>query len=326
MIKSESTKVKPIHSHNESDIALPFIKSKAKRTIIWRRFKEKIIHYFFLANGLIAIVILLGIFSLLFIEGFPALKQIGLGEFFLSDHWDPTSPERESYGILAMVVSTLMVTFGALLIAVPVGIACAAYIADVANHKVREIIKPVIEILAGIPSVVIGFLGIVLVGPMLAKLLGITNGLNAINGSILLAVMSLPTIISISEDAIIAVPQEFKNASLALGATKWQTLIRVTIPSALSGIIAAVMLGMGRAIGETMTVLMACGNAPALPHSFLDSVRTMTATIAIELGETVQGDIHYRSLFIIGFVLFLMTFLMNLVSDIVLQKYQNTGR
>ena len=138
--------------------------------------------------------------------------------------------------------------------------------------------------------------------------------------------MSLPTIISISEDAIVSVPQEYKNASLALGANKWQTLIRVTIPSALSGIIAAVMLGMGRAIGETMTVLMACGNAPAMPHSFLDPVRTMTATIAIELGETVQGDIHYRSLFIIGTVLFMMTFLVNLVSDIVLQKFQRVNR
>lgn len=303
-----------------------FIKSKTSKAIIWRRFKEKAIHWFFFANGLFSIIILFGIFSLLLIEGFPALKEIGLGEFFLSDRWNPTSPERESYGVLAMVVSTLMVTVGAMLIAVPVGIACAAYIADVANSKVREIVKPVIEILAGIPSVVIGFLGIVLIGPMIAEVVGTSNGLNAINGSILLAIMSLPTIISISEDAIISVPQEFKNASLALGATKWQTLIRVTIPAALSGIVASVMLGMGRAIGETMTVLMACGNAPALPHSFLDSVRTMTATIAIELGETVQGGIHYRSLFVIGFVLFLMTFLVNLVSDIVLQKYQNVAR
>ncbi len=313
-------------SDNETVCRSLVTKSKADNIVFRRRFKEKAINYFFLANGILAIVILLAIFSLLFIEGFPALKKIGWGGFFLSDHWDPTSPEKESYGILAMVLSTLMVTFGALLIAVPVGIACAAYIADVANQKVREIVKPVIEILAGIPSVVIGFLGIVLVGPMLAKLFGITNGLNAVNGAILLAIMSLPTIISISEDAIISVPQELKNASLALGATRWQTLIRVTIPSALSGIIAAVMLGMGRAIGETMTVLMACGNAPALPHSFLDSVRTMTATIAIELGETVQGDIHYRSLFVIGFVLFLMTFFVNLISDIVLQKYQNIGR
>lgn len=296
--------------------------ARTNKKVVWRRIREKAIHNFFLINGLFSVIVLLGIFSLLFTEGFPALKEIGLSEFFLRSAWDPTSPEAETYGILAMVVSTMMVTIGALIIAVPIGIATAAYLADVANPRVREIVKPVIEILAGIPSVVVGFLGIIILGPLLAKLFGTSNGLNAINGSILLAVMSLPTIISISEDAILSVPQEFKNASLALGATKWQTLVRVTIPAALSGIIAAVMLGMGRAIGETMTVLMACGNAPALPHSFLDSVRTMTATIAIELGETVQGDIHYRSLFVIGFVLFLMTFLVNLVSDLVLQKYQ----
>jgi phosphate transport system permease protein len=290
------------------------------------RFKETVIEHFFMAHGLIAVVVLIGIFSLLLVEGLPAIKEVGLKEFFLSSHWDPTSFERESYGILALLVSTLMVTCGALLIAVPVGILSAAYIADVAHPKVREIVKPVIEILAGIPSVVIGFLGILVVGPALAKLFGTTNGLNAVNGSILLAVMSLPTIISISEDAIVSVPREFKDASLALGATRWQTLIRVTIPAAFSGIIASVMLGMGRAIGETMTVLMACGNAPALPRSFLDSIQTMTATIAIELGETVQGGIHYRSLFVIAFILFIMTFLVNLVSDLVLNKYQKANR
>jgi phosphate transport system permease protein len=290
--------------------------------IRWRHFKEKAIYCFFFFHGIIAIVILVGIFSLLFTESLPAFREIGLREFFLSSHWDPTSPVRASYGILAMVLSTLMVTVGALLLAVPIGIACAAYIADVANPKFREIVKPVIEILAGIPSVVIGFLGIVVLGPILTKVFHTSNGLNAINGSILLAVMSLPTIISISEDAIISVPQEFKNASLALGGTRWQTLVRVTLPSALSGIIAAVMLGMGRAIGETMTVLMATGNAPALPNSFLEPIRTMTATIAIELGETVQGGLHYQSLFVIGFALFLMTFLVNLISDLVLQKYQ----
>ena len=292
----------------------------------WRRLKEKLIENVFFLNGLIAIIILLGIFSLLFIEGFPAFKTIGFREFFFSSHWDPTSPVKEAYGILAMLLSTLMVTAGAMVIAVPVGIACAAYIADVASPRIREIIKPVIEILAGIPSVVIGFLGIIVVGPILARLFGTSHGLNALNGSLLLAVMALPTIISISEDAIVSVPQEYKNASLALGANRWQTLIKVTIPSAMSGIVASVMLGMGRAIGETMTVLMACGNAPALPSSFMDSVRTMTATIAIELGETVQGGIHYRSLFVIGFVLFIMTFLVNLISDLVLQKYQRVNR
>ncbi len=326
-LRNKTTPIKPSLMQPAEKPELPISRSgkRISRSTLWRQIREKSISTFFLTNGLIAIVILLGIFSLLFIEAFPAIREIGLMEFLTKSIWNPTSLEKESYGILSMVVSTLMVTFGALFISVPVGIGCAAYLADVASPKIREIAKPVVEILAGIPSVVIGFLGIVLVGPLLAKVFGISNGLNAVNGSVLLAVMSLPTIISISEDAIVSVPQEFKNASLALGANRWQTLIRVTLPASLSGIVAAVMLGMGRAIGETMTVLMACGNAPAMPHSFLDSVRTMTATIAIELGETVQGDIHYRSLFVIGFVLFLMTFLVNLVSDMVLQRFQRKG-
>jgi len=298
------------------------IRKLSIRPFLWRRMKEKAIENFFRTHGLLAVFILIGIFSLLFTEGLPALKALGLKPFFLNARWDPTSPVEESYGLLAMLVSTLMTTLGAMIIAVPAGIGCAAYIADVASPRTREIVKPVIEILAGIPSVVVGFLGIIVIGPFLARVFGTSNGLNAVNGSVLLAVMSLPTIISISEDAIISVPREYKNASLALGASRWQTLIRVTIPAAMSGIIAAVMLGMGRAIGETMTVLMACGNAPAMPGSFLDSVRTMTATIAIELGETVQGGLHYQSLFVIALVLFLMTFLVNLVSDLVLQKYQ----
>jgi phosphate transport system permease protein len=297
----------------------------SQKKYYWRRSKEKFIEHFFLINGLFAIFVLVGIFSILFIEGFPAFKTIHFREL-LNTHWDPTSPVKASYGLTAMIISTLMTTLGALLIAVPLGIASAAYIAEVAPAKLREIVKPVIEILAGIPSVVIGFLGIVLVGPLLAKAFGTPSGLNAINGSILLAVMSLPTIMSISEDAIISVPQEYKKASLALGGTRWQTLVHVTLPAASSGIIAAVMLGMGRAIGETMTVLMATGNAPAMPHSFTDPVRTMTATIAIELGETVQGGIHYRSLFVVAIVLFAMTFVVNLISDIVLQKYQKVSR
>lgn len=290
------------------------------RVRTWRRLKEKAIETFFLLNGLFAVLVLLAIFSMLFTEGWPALKRVPFGEWFLSAEWDPTSPVRESYGILALIVSTLMVSVGALILAVPLGIACAAYIADVAPARVREVVKPVIEILAGIPSVVVGFFGLVVLGPLLAKVFHTGNGLNGVNGSILLAIMALPTIMSVSEDAIVSVPQELKNASLALGATRWQTLVRVTIPAALSGIVASVMLGMGRAIGETMTVLMACGNAPAIPHSFLDPVRTMTATIAIELGETVQGSTHFHSLFVIAFFLFLMTFAVNLASDLILQR------
>jgi phosphate transport system permease protein len=219
-----------------------------------------------------------------------------------------------------------MVTVGALVIAVPLGVACAAFLSELAPPRLREFLKPAVEILAGIPSVVVGFLGIVLVNPLISRIFGISHGLNALNGAILLAVMSLPTIISLSEDALRAVPHSYKEASLALGANRWQTLVRVLIPSGLSGIIASVMLGMGRAIGETMTVLMATGNAPALTFNFLEAIQTMTATIAIELGEVPYNTTHYYALFVIGFVLFVMTFLVNLVSDLILQKYQEVER
>jgi len=292
------------------------------RNINFRRLKESIIQAFFFTNGVLVIFILFGIFIFLLYTSIPAFREIDIKEFFIGKNWDPTSPVKEEYGILSMIVSTLMVTLGALVIAVPLGIGVASYLSDVASWKVREIIKPIIEILAGIPSVVIGFLGIVLFGSVIAKIFGSSHGLNAVNGSILLAVMTLPTIISISEDSLNAVPRAYSEASLALGASRWQTLIRVKIPASLSGIIAAVMLGMGRAIGETMTVLMATGNAPAFPKGFLSSIRTMTANIAIELGEVPYFTTHYYALFAIGFVLFIITFLVNLISDLILYKYQ----
>lgn len=292
------------------------------RNINFRKLKDSIIRAFFFTNGILAVFILLGIFLFLLYTAIPAFREIDIKEFFTSKNWNPTSPVKEQYGILSMIFSTFLVTLGALAIAVPIGVGAASYLSDVAHWKVREIVKPVIEILAGIPSVVIGFLGIVLFGPAIAKITGQSHGLNAVNGSILLAVMALPTIISISEDSLNAVPRAYKEASLALGASRWQTLIRVKIPAALSGIIAAVMLGMGRAIGETMTVLMATGNAPAFPSGFLSSIRTMTATIAIELGEVPYYTTHYYALFAIGLVLFIITFIVNLISDLVLHKFQ----
>ena len=292
------------------------------KNINFRRLKESIIRAFFFTNGVLVIAILFGIFIFLLFTSFPTFKEIDIKEFFTGKNWDPTSPVKEEYGILSMIASTFIVTLGALVIAVPLGIGVASYLSDVAHWKVREIVKPIIEILAGIPSVVIGFLGIVLFGPVIAKVFGLSNGLNAVNGSILLAIMSLPTIISISEDSLNAVPRSYSEASLALGASRWQTLIRVKIPAALSGISAAVMLGMGRAIGETMTVLMATGNAPAFPKGFLSSIRTMTANIAIELGEVPYFTTHYYALFAIGLVLFIITFLVNLASDLILHKFQ----
>jgi phosphate transport system permease protein len=286
------------------------------------KIKENIIHGLFLLNGLIVVLVLCGIFYILVTTSFPALKEIGLKEFLMSARWNPTSYYTSSYGIVSMLVSTFMVTVGALLIAIPLGVGTAAYLTDVAPARVREIAKPIIEILAGIPSVVIGFLGIVLVGPLIARIFGLPNGLNAINGSVLLAVMALPTIISISEDALKSVPKTFVEASLALGATRWQTVARVKIPAAVSGIFASCMLGMGRAVGETMTVLMATGCAPAMPRNFFDPVRTMTATIAIELGEVPYYTTHYYALFAVGLALFVITFFINMTADAVLRKFQ----
>jgi len=287
-----------------------------------RKIKEKAIHFFFFFTGILAVIILLGIFLMLFLNGLQTFKDVRPFEFFFTTKWNPSAYGESSYGILSMIVSTFMVTLGAMIIAVPLGIGASAYIAEIASERVRDILKPIIGILAGIPSVVIGFIGIVLVGPFIAKVFGLSSGLNALNGSILLAVMSLPTIISVSEDAIREVPKEYKEASYALGANRWATLIKVTIPAAYSGIIVSIMLGIGRAIGETMTVLMATGNAPSMPRGFFDSVRTMTATIAIEMGEVPYGTTHYYSLFAIGATLFLISLGVNLIAEFVTTKYR----
>jgi phosphate transport system permease protein len=282
--------------------------------------RESIIHRLFQASGMLAILILAGILALLLYTSVPAFQEIGFKEFLTSTRWDPTSPEKPEYGFLSMLASTVMITMGAMLLAFPLGVAVASYLSDVASPRVREIVKPIVELLAAIPSVVVGFIGLNLVGPFLARIFNLSNGLNALNGSLLLAIMALPTIISISEDSLNAVPAAYSEASLALGANVWQTLIKVKIPAAASGIIASLMLGMGRAIGETMTVLMATGNARAFPHGFLQSVRTLTANIAIELGEVPFFSTHYYALFALGLVLFLITFFINLSADVILEK------
>ena len=283
--------------------------------------REALIHYSFAAAALFAVGILAGIFLLLLTEGFPVFRHVSVSQFF-SWNWNPNAYGQPEYGILAQMLGTIMVTAGALVFSIPIGIGAAAYLSEIAAPRTREVIKPLVELLAGVPSVVIGFLGIVVTGPWLARSTGASNGLNALNGSLLLGLMSLPTIVTLTEDALRAVPAEFKAASLALGANRLQTLVRVTIPSAATGVIAACMLGMGRAVGETMTVLMATGNALAPPSGFLDSVRTMTATVAIELGEVPFGTAHYHALFVIGFVLFVFTFVVNSVSDLVLLRFQ----
>ncbi|MCB0629536.1 MAG: phosphate ABC transporter permease subunit PstC [Saprospiraceae bacterium] len=272
--------------------------------------------------GILTVLILFGIFLMLLINGLLAFRDISLREFLISPIWSPGAYESPHYGILTLVVSSLMVTFLAMLIAVPISIGAAAYLAEFAPRRVEKILKPAIEMLAAVPSVTIGFLGIVLVGPFLSWLFGISHGLNALNGAILLAVMALPTIISIAEDAIYAVPNTFKEASYALGANKWETLVRVVLPASASGIIAAIMLGMGRVIGETMAVLMATGNAAAMPNSIFDPVQPLTATIAIEMGEVPYDTPHYYALFALGVILFLITLIINLIADKITTQWQ----
>ncbi len=279
----------------------------------------------FRATGLLTIGLLGGIFMMLLLNSIAFFIHVNPVDFFTGSQWDPESAESK-YGIAPLLVSTGLVTIGAMIIAVPLGILTAAFLSEVAPASVKIFLKPIIEMLAAIPSVAIGFLGIVLVGPGIAKLFGIQNGLNAMNGSVLLAVMALPTIITISEDAINSVPKAHREASLALGANRWETIFRVVIPAAMPGLIAAVMLGLGRALGETMTVLMATGNAAVLPKSFLDAVRTITATIAIEMGEVPYQTTHYFALFAIALVLFAITLAINLVGEYFagrLRKFQS---
>lgn len=287
--------------------------TKTRGAHIGERIAEKLI----VASGGMMVAIVALIFIFLLKDALPAFRTVGLWEMLAGRDWYPLSGK---FGMLPLILGSLLVTAGAVAISVPVGVAAAAYIGEVAGPRVREILKPTVETLAAIPSVVIGFLGYTLLSPWIREVFNLPTGLTALTGSIMLAFMAMPTIISISEDALRAVPQEYRAASLALGATKWQTIYRVVVPAARSGILAAVMLGIGRAIGETMAVLMVTGNAAVIPHTFLQPVRTMTATIAAEMGETVQYGAHYHALFAVGTVLFAMTFLINLIADLALQR------
>ncbi len=293
-----------------------------KRRLFWNHFFKQL----FKTSGIFTVLILAGIFGMLVINGVLTFKEVSLKEFFLTAQWNPAAYGQAKFGIGAMLVSTLLVTLGAMLIAIPLGIGTAAYLAEFASPRVESILKPAVEMLAAVPSVAIGFLGIVLVGPFLAKIFDLNNGLNALNGSILLAVMALPTIITVAEDAIYAVPNSYKEASYALGANRWITLMKIILPSCASSIIAAIMLGLGRAIGETMTVLMATGNSLSIPEGFFSPIRTITATIAIELGEVPYNTTHYYSLFAIGAVLFIITLAINLLAEYIANSYRKKGQ
>jgi len=267
-------------------------------------------------SGYSAIIFVLLILYFLLSEGLPALKEVSV-QSLLETRWYPI---EDFYGLLPLIGGSIIVTLGATLIAVPIGIGTAVYIAEVSPRWAKEILKPMVEVLAGIPSVVLGFLGILAFTSLLRQSLDLPTGLTALTGSILLALISIPTIVSVSEDALDAVPRSYRDAAVALGATEWETIWKVTLPAARSGVITAVMLGIGRTIGETMAVMMVTGNAPILPTGLRDlfsPVRTMTATIAAEMGEVASGSTHYHILFFIGIVLFLISLIVNLTASAV---------
>ncbi len=247
-------------------------------------------------------------------------RNITPGEFFLGDEWFPTATPAPLFGIVPLVMGTLWVSLAAILFALPLGMAVAIYMAELANDKVRKVLKPVIELLAGIPSVVYGFFGLVVIVPLIQQLFGLPVGETALAGSVILAIMALPTIITVAEDSIRNVPRAVKEASLALGATQWQTIRRVVLPYSVSGIMAAVVLGIGRAIGETMAVLMVTGNSAIIPHGLLEPVRTIPATIAAELGEAPNGGVHYEALFLLGCILFVITLIISITAEMMAAK------
>ena len=266
------------------------------------------------ASGVMAIVFVFLIFAFLLREGLPAFTEVPLDNL-LSTRWYPI---ENYFGILPLIFGSLVVTIGAALIAMPICLLTAIFIAEVAPRWLREILKPMIEVVAGIPSVVLGFFGIVILSSLVRESLGLPTGLTAFTGALILAYMALPTIVSVAEDALDAVPRSYRDAALALGATKWQTIWMVTVKAGKSGILTAMMLGVGRAIGETMAVLMVTGNAARIaltPQALFMPVRTMTATIAAEIGEVAQGSTHFHVLFAVGIVLFIITFLVNLVAS-----------
>jgi len=265
------------------------------------------------AAGYSAILFIGVIFLFLLREGTPALSEIPLGDL-VGDRWYPI---EDLFGMLPLIGGSLLVTIGAALVAVPLGLLTAIYIAEVAPRSARELLKPAVEILAGLPSVMLGFLGIVALAPYLRRLLDLPTGLSALTGSLLLGGIAIPSVVSVAEDALDAVPRTYREAARALGATRWQIIWRVTLPAARSGVLTAIMLGIGRVIGETMTVMMVTGNAPVMPTglaSLFRPTRTMTATIAAEMGEVANGSVHYHALFLIGILLFLISLGVNLLA------------
>lgn len=286
----------------------------------WKK-KEKVIKGLLFVFAISSIIFLTGIVIVLFREGLPIFKKVGIFDFLFGKSWYPTY-EPPDFGIFPLIMGSLIVTFGAMLLAVPIGVSSAVYISYVLPKKFKNFVKPIVEMLAGIPSVIYGLFAMKILGPFLADFLNLPTGLTALNASIMLGVMALPTIVSIAEDAISSVPKNFRDASLALGGTMWETITKVILPTASSGVTTAVILGMGRAIGETMTVMMAAGGASLIPKSFFVPVRPMTASIAAEMGEAAVGSSHYHALFGIGIILFIITLCFNFLADLASQRFK----
>lgn len=287
----------------------------------FKRSKEKLYKWFFNILAFSCLFFLIGITVILFKEGLPIFKKVTLAEFLTGRYWYPTSDPAD-FGILPLILASLMVTAGALLVCIPLGVGSALYLNELAPEPQKAILKPMIELLAGIPSIVYGFFGMVVVAPFLQRLLNLPVGLTAFTGSLILGIMATPTVCSIAEDALNCVPKSFREASYAVGANRWQTLTKVVIPAAGSGISTAIILGASRAVGETMTVLMVCGGAAVIPTSFFEPVRPLTSTIAAEMGEAVMGGAHYQALFAIGLVLFVITLAFNIVAEIISRRFR----
>jgi phosphate transport system permease protein len=287
-----------------------------KKTLSWT---ETLITAIIKTCGYSAIVFVLLIFFFLLREGLPTLAEVKISELF-STRWYPI---ESHFGILPLITGSVIVTVTAMLIAIPFGIGTAVFLSEIAPRWLREILKPLVELLGGLPSVVLGFLGILVLAPYLRTFLNIPTGLTALAGGLLLGGIAVPTTVSIAEDALDSVPQSYREGALAIGATKWQTIWRVTLPAARSGVLTALMLGIGRTIGETMAVMMVTGNAPVMAlklGSIFSPVRTMTATIAAEMGEVANGSTYYHVLFFIGLVLFLISLVVNIIASSVVFK------
>lgn len=289
------------------------------------RAAEPVVKALIYVSGWMAILVLAAIAVFLFTSGLRAMREVGLAHMLFGTSWYPTS-EKPQFGFVPSIVGSAWVTLVALGLSFPIGVAAAVYISEFAGPRVKEVTKSIIEFMAAIPSVVLGLIGLALVVPWVKSTFGVDTGLTALAAGLVVGVMSLPTVISISEDAMHAVPEALRQGSLALGNTRWQTAYKVVVPAASSGIFAAVMLGLGRAIGETMVVLMLAGNSGIIAKSPLESVRTLPGTIANELGEVVRGGTHYSALFVMGLVLFAVTFAINLAADFVLERQRRRWR